>query len=378
MKVIHVISGGDSGGAKTHLLALAQGLSEHIDFKIVCFIAGDFYDTALKLGLPVVLIEQKNRLEVFSSKRFIEFINEEKPDIIHAHGARANFFVYLNRFKIKIPLLTTIHSDYNLDFKDNLYKYLLFTSLNKISLRHFNYYVAVSPDFKNMLIRRGYKADKIYSVYNGIDFHVAMELSVREVFAKKYGLEAELGKHWVGIISRLEIVKGVDVFIRGAKLILEKDPNVHFLIAGDGSQRAKLTKLASELGISEHICFLGYISDVNSLLNALEINTVTSHSESFTYALLEGARLRKASVASRVGGLPDLIKDGETGLLFEDSDPVDFAVSVISYLTNEELRKRLGENLYRHSLENFSIESMARTHIQIYDEVVERYDKKNK
>lgn len=376
MKVIHIISGGDSGGAKTHLIALSKELVKHIDLKIVCFIEGDFYIEAKKLGLPVVLIKQKRRTDTFFSKELIKFLDEEKPDVVHCHGARANFSMFLNRRKIKCPTITTVHSDYRLDFKDNLYKYIIFTMLNKISLGAFDYYIGVSPEFKKMLIERGYKEEKIFSIFNGVDFNEELEIIPKDEFAKKYNLNISSDKVIVGNLSRLEVVKAVDVFVRGAKLALDENKNLHFLVAGDGTQKENLLNLAKELGIENDITFLGFIRDASSFLNYIDVNAITSHSESFTYSLLEGARARKASIASRVGGLPYLIKDNETGLLFDDNDCEKLKENILYYANDKSLREKMGDNLYNYAKENFSTDAMAKRHIEIYTEVIKNGRKK--
>lgn len=372
MKVIHIISGGDSGGAKTHLIALAKELVKHIDMKIVCFIEGDFYITAKEMGLPVVLLKQEKRTDVFFSDKLSKFIEEEKPDIVHAHGARANFSVYINRKKIKCPVITTVHSDYKLDFKDNLYKYIVFTMLNKLSLGKFDYYIGVSPEFKKMLVSRGYKEDKIYSVYNGIDFDETINMISRDEFASKYKLDAYKEKKMIGNVSRLEVVKAVDVFIKAAKKVVDDGYDVHFLIAGDGTQRENLNALIDELDLNDNVTLLGFINDVPSMLNFIDINVISSHSESFTYSLLEGARQKKASIASRVGGLPELIKDGETGLLFDDNDIDKLSENIKKLIVDDELRNKYGEELYNYAKKNFSTVSMGKRHLDIYNEVVKR------
>lgn len=376
MKVIHIISGGDSGGAKTHLIALSKELVKHIDLKIVCFIEGDFYIEAKKLGLPVVLIKQKRRTDTFFSKELIKFLDEENPDVVHCHGARANFSMFLNRRKIKCPTITTVHSDYRLDFKDNLYKYIIFTMLNKISLGAFDYYIGVSPEFKKMLIERGYKEEKIFSIFNGVDFNEELEIIPKDEFAKKYNLNISSDKVIVGNLSRLEVVKAVDVFVRGAKLALDENKNLHFLVAGDGTQKENLLNLAKELGIENDITFLGFIRDASSFLNYIDVNAITSHSESFTYSLLEGARARKASIASRVGGLPYLIIDNETGLLFDDNDCEKLKENILNYANDKSLREKMGDNLYNYAKENFSTDAMAKRHIEIYTEVIKNGRKK--
>ncbi|HMM69324.1 MAG TPA: glycosyltransferase, partial [Gudongella oleilytica] len=160
MKILHLISGGDTGGAKTHIISLLKGLNKRIDARIICFIEDTFYEDVLAAGIPIKVFKQKSRSDMSVIRRLTEEINQEGYDIIHCHGARANFIAQFLKGRVKKPFMTTIHSDYKLDFKDNFYKRLVYTTLNTISLRRFDYFVAVSDSFREMLISRGFKRDR--------------------------------------------------------------------------------------------------------------------------------------------------------------------------------------------------------------------------
>ena len=124
MKVLHLISGGDTGGAKTHVFALMNALANKIDVKIVCFMKGVFYDELQSIPVESELIEQKSRMDMSVCDRLIEIISEGYQ-VIHCHGARANFIAgALRKRGVKLPFVTTIHSDYLLDF-DGFYKKVL-------------------------------------------------------------------------------------------------------------------------------------------------------------------------------------------------------------------------------------------------------------
>ncbi|HAN10542.1 MAG TPA: glycosyltransferase family 1 protein [Clostridiales bacterium] len=371
MKVLHIISGGDSGGAKTHLITLTKELKNEIDMKILCFFAGDFYNEAKKNGLPVELLNQKNRYDFSVVKKIKNIIRNERFDIVHCHGARANCFAFFAKAFTKVPFITTVHSDYRKDFEGgNLYRYYVYRGLNSISLRFFDYYIGVSPEYKNMLVDRGFKENKIFSIYNGVDFNEKLDCIDRKSFAEKYDLIEQIDKKWVGIAARFDPVKGLDVFIKGAAEVLKGRQDIHFLIAGTGGQKDELERLIENRGIKNNITFLGQIKDMNSFYNVIDINNITSHSESFTYVLLEGARFKKATISSAVGGIPELIKNEKTGLLFESGNYKQFAGCILKLLSDEETAIRYGEDLYTHAKMNFSVENMVKQHVEIYSKVL--------
>ena len=370
MKVLHLISGGDTGGAKTHVFALMNALANKIDVKIVCFMKGVFYDELQSIPVESELIEQKSRMDMSVCDRLIEIISEGYQ-VIHCHGARANFIAgALRKRGVKLPFVTTIHSDYLLDF-DGFYKKLVYTTLNVNALKKFDYYIAVSSNFKDMLISRGFRPNSVYTVYNGMDYSKPMEYCAdKKEFAKRVGIEYDPECVYIGLIGRHDYVKGHDVFINAAKLVSDKCPNARFVIAGDGDGRAELVKQCEALGISDKVTFCGFIKDIYSFINFIDINTLTSRCESFPYVLMEGARLKKATVSSRVGGIPDLILDGECGLLFEKENFADLSEKLISLVSDKELAQKYGENLYTRATTNFSNEKLACDHVDIYNSII--------
>jgi len=372
MKVLHLISGGDTGGAKTHLLSLMKGLNRKIDAKVICFIEDTFYEDLKNEGINIEVFEQKSRSDMSVVKRLVDEINSENYDIVHCHGARANFIAMFFKRKIKVPMITTIHSDYRLDFKDNFYKRLVFTSLNTFALKRFDYYIAISDTFKQMLVERGFKKDSIFIAYNGIDLEKNLTYVEKEDFLRRYNIDAK-NKKIVGIVARLDKVKDHETFIKGAKEVLDKRDDVIFLIAGNGNDEERLRELVKEFDIEKSIHFLGFVNDPYSLFNAIDINTLTSVSESFPYVILEGARLKKPIVSTKVGGVGKLIRNGETGYLIDVGDYKAFGDRINSLLDNEEDIKLFGENLYKEVERNYSSDAMAQTHIDIYKRIIETW-----
>lgn len=381
MKILHLISGGDTGGAKTHVFALLRALSSVSDVlvKIVCFTKGVFYDELQFLPVQSELAEQKNRMDLSVLDRVLEIIGEGY-EIIHCHGARANFIAYaLKKRGVRLPFITTIHSDYLLDF-DVLYKKLVYTTLNVIALKKFDYYIAVSSDFKRMLISRGFRPNAVFTVYNGMDYTGTPDFCDKETFASRIGIRYDPSLHYIGLIGRHDHVKGHDVFLKAARIVASRVPNARFLIAGDGDGRKELVKLCDELSIADKVTFCGFVKDIYSFLNFIDINTLTSRCESFPYVLLEGARMKKPTVSSRVGGIPDLIVDGECGLLFERENERELAEKLIRLIEHPSEAATYGENLYRRATSRFSSEALAKRHLEIYRAVLrdaaeeKRYD----
>ena len=374
MKVIHLISGGDSGGAKTHVHSLLQNLSRTIEVTMVCFMEGPFAQEARELGISTVVLPGHNLLHTFRTLK--QMIREGGYQIIHCHGARGNMMGALLRKATGLPVVTTVHSDYRLDYLGRPFSRVSYGTINTIALRRLDYRIGVSDAMTNLLISRKFDPDKLFTIYNGLDFTPRIPAMTREAYWKSVGLQADENSVVVGIAARLNPVKDIATLVRGFALAHETCPNLRLLIAGDGEQMDMLKNLARELGVAEQVCFAGWVTDTDSFYNALDINTLTSLSETFPYSLTEGARAGLPTVASRVGGVPYLIEHGVHGFLFEAGDNQALARHLITLAQDPELRRHIGQRLYQRAREDYSLESTLQRQLSIYQAILRRQGRK--
>ncbi len=369
LKALHLISGGDTGGAKTHIFSLMKGLQGNVQAKIICFIKDSFYEDALEAGIDIEVIPQKRRSDMSVVDKIADIVNNEGYDIVHSHGARANTIAIFLKNKIHVPMITTIHSDYLLDFKDSFYKNLIFTPINKYALKKFDYYVAVTENFKKMLISRGFAEDKIYTLYNGIDMEAKTYSITREEFLKKYDITYN-GEFIIGQAARLDGVKNLSMMIKTAKEALAHNQNLLFLIAGSGDELSSLKAQAKEYGIEDKIKFLGFVKDNFSFFNSIDLNMLTSISESFPYVILEAAKMSKPTISTRVGGIEELIRDGVDGYLIKSNDYMEMSNKVLDLVENPEKTVEMGKSINTRVKGGFSVEAMANKQKEIYTDIL--------
>lgn len=368
MKILQLISGGEKGGSKTHVLSLVKELQKHRQITLACLMEGEFYQQAREMGLDVRTLLQKKRYQLSPVREIGRLFKDEGYHLLHCHGPRANFYGALVKKFYKIPTVTTIHSDYLQDFRHNFYKQQVYATFNALALNTFDGYFAVSETFKEMLLSRGFPREKITVIYNGLDFNRKLPAESKEEFLEKFRLPIPAQAKVVGILARLHPLKGHEIFLGGARRILADAPETQFIIAGHGEEKGKLLALRDRLGLRERVHFTGQISDVPSFFQAIDINVLTSYTESFPYVLLEGALFKKPIVSSAVGGISKLVKDGETGFLFPVGDEAEFARQTLKLLHDEDLCHTLGENLFQHARANFSLARLAEIHLQSYEQ----------
>lgn len=371
MKVLHLISGGDDGGAKTHVITLLKRLiNEGINVELLCIMEGDFTEDAKKAGIPIKVIHQRKRYSLKPILDIKNYIKQGQYDIVHCHGARANYIAFFIQNSFKTPFITTLHSDYKLDFKDSIYKQAIFMPINAICIRKFKYILTVTKAFKNMLIQRGFNENKLKVIYNGIDVKKHIQTTDKTQFLKNYNIDYNKDFLYVGIAARLQAVKGLTDFLGACEILLKKHKNIMFLIAGSGTLKQELKDFITKNNLQNNVKMLGFVKDIYSFYNVIDINVLTSYSESFPYALLEGALLKKATVATKVGGIPEMIQHNKTGLLINPKDKNDIANKIEMLLNDKNLIKNLGENFYNYVCQHFSDEAMAKTHIEIYKNIL--------
>ena len=374
MKVIHLISGGDSGGAKTHVHMLLQNLSRTIEVTMVCFMEGPFSQEARELGIPTVVLPGRNIFRVYSQLK--RMILEGGYDLIHCHGARGNMMGALLRRATGLPVVSTVHSDYRLDYLGRPLSRITYGVVNTLSLRRLDYRIGVSDAMTDLLISRGFDPDRLFTIYNGLDFTPRVPALSRAEYRKSVGLNADESSVVVGIAARLNPVKDIATLVRGFALAHAACPQLRLLIAGDGEQMPMLKELSDHLGVSGAVCFAGWVTDTDSFYNALDVNTLTSLSETFPYALTEGARAGLPTVASRVGGVPYLIDHGVNGFLFQPGDAEALSRHLITLARDKALREHLGRRLYEKGRSQFSLESTLDRQLEIYRAILRRKARK--
>ena len=369
MKVIHLISGGDSGGAKTHVHSLLYNLTKTVDITLVCFMDGPFAREAADMGIPTTVLPGNNVAKTLAALK--DMTARGGYDIIHCHGSRGNMMGALLRCT-GLPVVSTVHSDYKLDYLGRPLAALTYGRINAWALRKIPYRIGVSDTMRELFIVRGFPPDTTFSIYNGIDFGRAPHRFDPAAFYARIGADIAPGDVVVGAAARLDPVKDLATLIRGFARARTTVPQLRLIIAGEGAEKENLRALAAELGVGNDVFFSGWVGDMDEFYEAIHINTLTSISETFPYAITEGAFHSLPTVSSRVGGIPKLISDGVTGCLFSPGDDETLGMRLAELGADTALRARLGGAIHEAAAADFSMEATCRRQKEIYAAILRR------
>ncbi len=376
MRILHIIGGGDVGGAKMAVISLLSritrtyGTTGEAVVRLISLREGDFADTAREAGIDTVVIPTRGA--ALEKGRVLRAARDFRPDLLHCHGARANLIGVLLKNRLGVPVISTMHSDYRLDYLGSPLRHLSFGSINSLALRRVDYFTCVSDRMARTMIARGFNPERCFVVYNGIDYTPAADRPDRAAYWQTYGYHWKPGDVVCVLAARLTAVKDVPTLLYAAAKAMERVPALHLVIGGDGEDRNALEALARELNIAARVTFAGWVKDTRTFFAAADINVLCSISETFPYSVTEGIREGCATIVTDVGGMPELIRSGYDGFIVQPRDRDTLADRLAALAGDETLRRTFSERLYRRASERFSLDRMAADQVDIYRTVLRR------
>lgn len=219
------------------------------------------------------------------------------------------------------------------------------------------------------LLEEGYESHKIVVIRNGILMPKVSRTERGQALRRELGFPA--GARLIGVFSRLNRMKGVEYFLDAATILAKRFPDVRFLVVGDGGIKKELEERADRLHLGPLIAFTGFRKDVPELLTEAAISVLPSLSEGTSNTLLESMAAGTPVIATRVGGNPEVIEDGVSGLLVPPRDSDALAAAITRLLEDTELACRLGQAGMRRVSELFSIEGAVHQTEHLYQQLVE-------
>ena len=215
---------------------------------------------------------------------------------------------------------------------------------------------------------------KIIVIYNGIDFE-RYNIPDREKEARLAREEFGISQSdkIIGMISNIKNIKGYEYFLKAAKILKEKNYKVKFIIAGEGSDEKGFRESIKKHGLNNFLISLGLCADIRKIMSVIDIFMYSSLSEGFPNIILEAMASGKTIVATKVGGTPEMVKDGYSGILVSPSDEISLAKAVIRLLENEDVAKKMAETAKKSAKLFFNIKDSTKQYEFVYEKLFRQY-----
>jgi len=360
MKIAHIIETPGTGGAESVLVDIATRLPP--EFTSIGIMMCESWTGAelAKRGIPVTVMPLRKSFDLGWPLRFAKFLREHQIDAVQSHEFTANAYATAGARLAGVPIVCTIHGK-------NYWPHALYRrAAYRWVARNSRAFVAVSADLAQFTAETlGIPSARVTVLRNGIDTdRFARDPAQRSRVRAEFG--AKDSQTVLLACGELSEVKGHEWLIRAAPEIIARYPNVLVAIAGDGALRARLESLAAELGMAAHVRFLGFRRDVPALLSAADVFVMPSLSEGLPLAILEAMASGVPIVATRVGGMPQLIQTGQTGWLVAPSDAQDLARGILSAVEDEPARRRVTAAAHELCVRDYALENTVKAYAALY------------
>jgi len=375
-KVLFLITKGNFGGAQRYVYDLATSLPKDQFETVVACGEGDTLLAKLKeVGIRTIKLNNLTReIEVANEfrvcKELINLIRQEKPDILHLNsskiggvGAVAGRVATILEKNYKPKIIFTSHGwgfyEKHRSFLSRLFYYV--SHWFTILLCHTT--IAVSEKTKRDIAWMPFINNKIKVVHNGIEnFKLLSKKEASETLIK-----TEKHQTIIFSLSELHPNKGLDVALRGLAQLPEDVRNkIVYYVAGSGEEKEELERLTADLGLGKITHFLGFVENAKKLLSGADIFLFPSRTENLPFAVLEAGLVELPIIATSVGGIPEIMRDMQNGILVHPNNPKEIAEAIMYLLDHKEKQKEFGAEIKKTIANFFSLQKMLSETLALY------------
>ncbi len=368
-KILFVITKGNFGGAQRYVYDLAVNLPQDKYEAVVACGKGNTLKTLLEeKNIRVIELQSSQRdINILKDvKTFFEIekiIKQEKPQVLHVNSSKIGGLGALAGRISRVPKI--IFTTHGWAFNENrgILEKILILFLHWLTVVFSHTTIAVSEKTKRDISWLPFIKNKIRVIHNGIGpFKSLTKQEARYFFVPK-----ESKKVIVFSLSELHQNKGIDVALQGIALLpKEKREEIIYCIAGDGEERENLQNMANKLGISGMVKFLGLVENAKQFLAGTDIFLFPSRNENLPFAILEAGAQGLPIISTSVGGIPEVIKDMNSGILIHPRNPKEIAEAIMYMLDHKKKQKEFGREIKKTVSSFFSLEKMLRETMAVY------------
>jgi L-malate glycosyltransferase len=360
-RVMQVVLSLQPGGTERLVVELSRRLHGSHAMPVCCLDEAGAWATELEReGIPVVSIGRGPGFRPEIGQRIARVATEHGIDLLHCHHYSPFIYGTIARARRSLSMVFTEHGRLS-DAPPSRKRWLANQVFGRIPARIF----AVSGDLRRHMVAEGFDPSRIGVIYNGIELRAAADESSR-IRAREL-LGAVPGERLIGAVGRLDPVKDLGTLLEALHQIATIVPSARVVFIGDGPCRAELEARTAQLNLASRVTFLGYRNDVRELLPGLDVYANTSIFEGVSLTILEAMATALPVLATRVGGTPEVVEDGTSGVLVSARDSKAVATALEALLASDVTRSRLGLAARSRVGQQFTIERMVADYAAVYN-----------
>ncbi|MEO5966579.1 MAG: glycosyltransferase family 4 protein [Candidatus Limnocylindrales bacterium] len=363
IRVVEVLATGTNGGAQEHVFNLVTRLDPaRYDVSVVSLSPGSAIRKLEHAGIPVTVINEHD--DAIATGILAAHLTDLRADVVHNHMYRAEVVgtkaaIALGEAGHRRPwVISTIHSSRVRSEDDQAAVRRLTPSMNHL--------IVVSDSIDHKVVEEGRTQAPRSLIYNGVDLDRYDHQEPCCTLRDEYGMEP--GSPIVGVVGRLELEKGHPTLLEAWPHVLREVPAAYLVVVGEGSRLDALHDIARQMKILHRVVFTGRRDDIPAVTAAFDVAVLPSYREAQGLTILEAMALSRPVVASRVGGIPEMITDGVTGLLVLPHDPPALARAIVRLLQDHQLADTLGRAGHDLVHDRFCVQLMVKAVEDLYDE----------
>ncbi|MCB1754544.1 MAG: glycosyltransferase [Gammaproteobacteria bacterium] len=359
---MHMIDRLPPDGAERLIAEVLKNRSARYDFQVLCLVEGGLLvDEIEKSGVPVTVLGRRNGHDLQHARRLYHWLRENKPKVVHTHLFTADAWGRTFAWLARVPgIFSTVHST-------NAWKSGLHVTVDRLLAYFSDAVIACTEEVKTTIARQGIPEKKLVTIFNGVDLQRIESASVVDV-RSEFSLAGDMPVF--ALVGRLHEAKGHMDLIPELQTLAEQGYRFACLFVGEGELETSLKQEVQARGLEEYVVFTGFRQDVIGILKAVDFLVMPSRWEGLPISLLESMACGTPVIASRVGGIPDVIQHGEDGFLVGQGDGEALREAIVTLLEDKPLRDSLGAAGKRKISEHYSAASVAQAYEALYDKVV--------
>lgn len=369
IRILHVVQA--AGGVDRYIRMLLKYLDKE-KFENILVCSQDFHEENYRdLVDSFEQVEMTRAIggnDLKAIKGVRTLIKKYDPDIVYAHSSKAGAITRVADIGLKNYCIYNPHG-WAFNMRCSAKKKAIYTAIEKVAAPFCDKIICISDAEKqSALDKKICKEDKLQVIFNGVDIE-AYENGVHDA-VKRRELDIPEDAFVVGMVGRMSPQKAPDVFIKMAKQVKEAVPNAHFIIVGNGNQEVEIRKYAEESGFSDSLHITGWVDNPMSYVELFDVACLLSRWEGFGLALPEYMMASKPIVASRVDAIPNIIRDGENGLLVKVDDDIGASEAVLRIYREDGLRDRLVTQGIEDVHKKFNARRVSGEHGKLFEQIV--------